>query len=133
MSFIDNEEIKTALIARIKSLTSITSLLASPEEVREVQYQGTTFGYPNVRLRVIDNRRFTDCYHEITVGVQVNSQKDSSKEAENISGIIGETLNDVSFESDNKAFLLRITNLVPALRVDERTWRTEAIFSGIVS
>lgn len=133
MSFVSNEEIRAALIARIKATPAVTAHLPSADEVREVEYQGTTFSYPNVRVRLIDNRRFANCYHEVTLGVQVHSEKDSSKEAETISGIIGETLNDVAFSSNNLTFILRITNLVPAMRVDERTWRSEALFTGVVS
>jgi hypothetical protein len=135
MSFVDNEEIKTALVAELKSRTAITSLLDSANEIKEVQYQGDTFKYPAVRVRIIDNVPVgnTGCYHKVTLGIQVNSQLDSSKEAEQISGIIGQELNGDSFRSVGVNFIMRLTNLVPALRVDERTWRSEALFTAIVS
>ena len=135
MSFIDNEEVKSALLAHIKANILITAELPSSEEVREVQYQGTTFAYPNVRIRIISNEPVgnTGCHHRIQLGIQVNSEKLTSKEVEEISGIIGEELNDTSFSQDGVNFILRITNLVPALRVDERTWRSEVLMIGIVS
>lgn len=135
MSFVDNAEIKTALVAELKEKTTITSRLPSVDEIRETQYQGTDFSYPNVRVRIINNEPIgnTGCYHRVSFGVQVFSQKDSSKEAEEISGIIAEELNDKGFTQNNVSFFVRITNLVPALRTDERTWKTEALFIATVS
>ena len=52
------QKIKEALILRIKSTPSITSLLVDVngvvhlEEVRELEWQGTKFYYPNIRVRI---------------------------------------------------------------------------------
>lgn len=135
MSFIDNEEIKTALIARLKAMPSVTAELPSAKEIRESQYQGTDFLYPNIRVRVIANEPVgnSGCYHRVQFGIQVHSEKASSEEAEHISGIIASDLNDACFNQDGVTMLLRITNIVPALRVDVRTWRSETLFTAIVS
>lgn len=134
MSFTDNEQIKSALVAYLKTITNLTAVVPAAE-IREVQYQGTTFTYPNVRVRVISNVPIgkKGCYHDVRFGIQVNSEKDSSKEAETISGIIAEELSDAAFNQDSVTFSLRLTNIVPALRVDPRTWRSETLFSAIVS
>lgn len=132
---VTNEDIKTALVAKLKSLTTLTSRLASADEVREVQYQGTTFGYPNVRVRVISNVPIggESCYHDVQVGIQVNSENSSSKEAEEISGIIVLGLNNKAFSQSGVNCIMRVTNIVPALRVDERTWRSEVLFDSVMS
>jgi hypothetical protein len=135
MGFITNEEAKKSLISEIKSKAAITSLLGSTDEVREVQWQGDTFVYPNLRLRIIDNIPFgnTGCFHKINFGIQVHSEEASSREAEHISGIIADNLNETSFNQDGVTWTLRITNIVPALRTDKLTWQSETLFLGIAS
>jgi hypothetical protein len=135
MSFVDDEQFKAAMIAEIKERNTILSLLASNEEVRETQYQGTTFGYPNVRVRVIENvpYGYSGCFHKIQVGIQVNSEEKSSKEADHISGIIGRELHDTCFSQNGVTISLRLTNLIPALRVETQTWRSEILMTAIAS
>jgi len=133
MSFVDDEQFKTALISYLKELDPLLERIPAAE-VRETQWQGTTFTYPNVRVRVIDNRPFgSRCHHKIQVGIQVNSEEQSSKEADEISGIIGRALSDCSFARNGVYMILQVTNLIPALRVDVRTWRSEALFTVIAS
>jgi hypothetical protein len=135
MSFIDNEQFKAAIIAEMKGRSVITSVLSSVEEIRESQYQGTTYGYPNVRVRVIENVPYgsSGCYHKIQVGIQVNSEEKSSKEADHISGIIGKELHDSSFSQNGITISLRLTNLIPSLRVETQTWRSELLLTAIAS
>ena len=61
------------------------------------------------------------------------TEDSSSLEADQIAGIISTELHTRQFSSNNFAFSLRLTNLVPAIRIDERTWRSEVLMSGIVS
>lgn len=133
MNFVDNEQYKTALIEYIKELPNLTARVPAVE-MREAQWQGETFTYPNIRVRVLDNRKFgSSCHHTLTVGLQVFSEQKSSKEADEISGIIGRELNDKSFARNGIYTILRITNLVPALRSERLTWRSEALFTAIAS
>jgi hypothetical protein len=135
MTFIDNEKFKTAIISELKSRTVVTSLFSSALAIREVQWQGDDFEYPNVRVRVISNEPFGNtCYHNLQVGIQVYSEEKSSKEAEHISGIIAKDLHDNNcFAQNNIALILRLTNIVPALRLDERTWMSEILLTAIAS
>ena len=135
MSFIDNAEIQTALISELKSITAITSRLGAVDDVKEDTWQGSPFKYPNVRVRIIDNVPIgnTGCLHRVRVGIQVNSEEQSSKEAEEISGIIGNRLNDACFSQSGVNIILRLTNLIPALRTDPTTWKSETLYTAIVS
>jgi hypothetical protein len=136
MTFIDNEVFKSTMIAELKSRPAITNLFSSPLAIREVQWQGDEFGYPNVRLRVISNEPIgtTGCYHTVQVGVQVYSEEKSSKEVEHISGIIAKDLHENNcFTQGGITLILRLTNIVPALRVDERTWMSEILLTAIAS
>lgn len=133
MSMVTNENLKAALVSRLKGIQAVTTLLASPEEVRETDYQGTTFGYPCVRVRVVRNERMVNCFHEVQVGVQVFSEQDSSREADTISGIIASNLNDDCFAAEGITLAIRITNLMPAVRMERQTWRSETLYKGIAS
>lgn len=132
---IDNEQIKTAIISKLKANTTIVAALPTVNEIRETQWQGTDFQYPNLRVRVIDNTPVgrSGCYQNVSIGIMAFSEQASSKEADQISGIIMRELNDSYFTENGLAFNLRITNITPAARVDARTWRSEAIFKAIVS
>ena len=134
MTLRSNDEIQAALLAYIKSKTSITSVITSTE-MREDQWQGTTFTYPAIRIRMISNvPSNTNCnYNNISVSIMVFTEDASSQNDDKIAGIINETLHDKSFVSNGIAFYLRTTNLIPAFRSDIRTWRSEVLMNGIVS
>lgn len=132
-----NDEAQAAIIAYLKSKTAITDLLtAGATEIREDTWQGDVFTYPNIRVRLIDNipQDGRDCnLHRVIFSCMAFSEEYSSLQADQIAGIIVETLHDTSFYSNNFHFSLRGTSLVPAIRSDERTWRSEAIMSALVS
>jgi hypothetical protein len=139
ISFISNDTIQAALVAYLKLRTTLTNKLvacgSSASEIREDEWQGTNFVYPNVRVRMIDNSPMADsgCGQNISFSVMVFSEHASSLEAEEISGIIAKDFHGRSFSSNSIAFSTTVTNLVPAIRSDIRTWRSEVLMTGIVS
>jgi len=134
MTLRSNDEIQAALLAYIKDKATITAVITSTE-MREDQWQGTTFTYPAIRIRMISNvPSDTNCnYNNISVSFMVFTENASSQEADRIAGIINQALHDKSFVSNNIAIFLRTTNLIPAFRSDIRTWRSEVLMNGIVS
>lgn len=134
MSIRSNDEIMASLITYLKENTSIVSQLSSIDEIRESNWQGDVFSYPNVRVRVIENTPIANgCSCKATVGVQTFSEEKSSKEAALISGIIGKEMRDASFTREGVTMVMRLTNLTPALRISTTVWRSEALFSVIIS
>lgn len=131
-NFIRDDEAQAAIIAYLKTKTALTSLLAdTTEEVREQEWQGTDFSYPNVRVRIISNIPASKtCYQTVEISCIAFSESPSSLEAQKISGTIGEILHDRSFFSTNIGFHLVVTNQLRALRTDERTWRSEILLRG---
>lgn len=129
-----NDEIQSAIVAYIKARSSITDeLTAGATEVRENEWQGTEFTYPNIRVRLISNAG-TDCERsDISLGIEVFSEEASSFEADRIAGIINGVLHKRSFASNGIQFNLITTNLVPAFRKDTRTWQSEVLMRGIAS
>ena len=139
MTFIRNDQIQAGLISYLKGKTTITNLLDDEDnpngadEIREDQWQGDDFYYPNVRVRLISNKPFQECYHWIECGIQVFSEGASSLEADQISGIIATEFHPKGFTSNSLAFLVNVTNVIPAIRSDARTWRSEVLIHGVVS
>lgn len=131
-----NDEIQDAIISTLKANATITALLvAGSTEIREHQWQGTTFTYPNIRVRMISNvEESANCeLSTISLSIQVFSEEASSLECNRISGIIRSELHDKSFTQDGVHIYLRSTNLIPAIRSQVRTWRAEVMMSGLAT
>ena len=127
-----NDQIQAAWVAYLKSKSAILAELKDNDEIREDDWGGTKFTYPNIRVRLIDNtpEAGRDCsLHSVTIATMAFSEETSSQQADRIAGIIMDTLQDTQFTSNGIAFGVRTTSLVPALRSDFRTWRSEAIMS----
>jgi len=139
---LSNNDIQKALIAYLKSNSSIADEVThtvngkSIVDIREDQWQGRDFAYPNVRIRLISNTPLYsgECNtHRFYMGIQVFTEDDSSLNADRIAGIINVALHGTSFSASGIAFSLRTTNLVPAIRSDIQTWRSEALITGVAS
>jgi hypothetical protein len=130
-----NNQIQQEIIAKLKASTTVTAEVTA-EEIREDQWQGTDFSYPNIRVKMISNKpdASSNCFTAaVTLSIQVFSEDASSYEADDIAGIINDVLHDHPFSSSGLKISLRTTNLVPAIRSDVRTWRSEVLMAGIVS
>ena len=141
---IRNDELQAALIARLKANTTITPLLASgtyadetwERDIREDQWQGTAFAYPNIRVKLLPLTPLGDreCPHiRFSVSFLVFSESGSSLEADQIAGIINNELHGKTFTSNSIVISLRLGSLIPAVRSGERTWRSETLMNGIAS
>lgn len=135
---LDNKVIQAVLIAYLKSKSDIATEVthSSVVDIREDQYQGTEFNYPNIRVRLISNTPLndSDCnLNRIYFGIQVFTNDASSLNSDRIAGIINQNLHDRSFNASNITFSLRTTNLVPAQRSNIQEWRSEVLMTGIAS
>ena len=130
-----NNQIQAAIIARLKANATVTAEVIA-DEIREDQWQGTEFVYPNIRVKMISNKPepASNCPQAlVTLSVQVFSEDASSLEADDIAGIINGVLHATPFSSSGLLLSLRTTNLVPAIRSDTRTWKSEVLMAGTVS
>ena len=132
-----NDLIQSALITYLKANATILAELPATgsDEIREDQWQGSNFIYPNIRVRIISNEPYkTFCAaSEVSLGFQVFSEEASSWQADRIAGIINNVLHTRSFSSGSIHFSLWTTNLVPAIRRDNRTWQSEVLMRGTIS
>jgi hypothetical protein len=67
--------------------------------------------------------------HDVVIGTLAFSEEASSQQADRIAGIIADELHDKQFTSNGIAFGVRTSDLIPAVRTDERTWRSENLNS----
>ena len=143
MTMLRNDELQATIIAYLKSISVIYSLLITEDnptgllEIREDQWQGDNFRYPNIRVRMISNSPFGDSDQcdasSFSASVMAYSEDASSQEADKIAGIISTSLNAKSFIQGSVSMFLRTTSLIPAVRSDTLTWRSECLMQGIAS
>lgn len=139
---IGDEAAQAAIVAKIKATSSITSLLVGgASEVREIQWQGDTFTYPNIRVDLEINEFSFDeqerCNLQyVEFSVYVFSQERSSKECSQIKTAIINGLVGIGFTNATqgvKFSRLRLVDNVPAIREDIRTWRSQAKFGSRIT
>jgi hypothetical protein len=130
-----NDQIQAVIVAKLKADATVLAQLSDTNEIRENEWQGTEFSYPNIRVRIISNKPLdTNCeVANVSLGIQVFSEDASSQQADRIAGIISNVLHDHPFSSSGLQIALRRTDLVPAIRSNARTWRSEVLMAGIVS
>lgn len=129
---ISDELLQADIIAKLKTITVVTNLLLDGTSgIKELQWQGDSFQYPCVRLDLEDNRYEFDeqerCqlqYAEFSI--YVFSQERSSKQSSQIKGLLATYLTGLGFTGTYAKYTrLILLDSVPAVREDERTWRTQ--------
>ena len=130
---IHNDTIQKALLDYAKSKPLILGKLSDTDEIREDQWQGREFSYPAIRINIMRNEP-TECYQIVEFSFLAYSENSSSKQADDICGTINDEFHDKSFSRNNIRFTGVIcSNLSPAMRADQRTWRAETFFEARVS
>jgi len=129
---ISDELIQADLLTKLKTISSVTSLLPSGTySIKELQWQGESFSYPNVRLDLEDNSYYFDeqekcALQQIEFTIYVFSEERSSKQCSTIKGLLENALTGLGFSGTNSKFSrLRLLDNVTAFREDERTWRSQ--------
>ncbi len=135
---IGDELIQASLITKIKSLSAITSLLTDANEVRELQWQGDTFTYPNIRLDLESNDWVFDEQERCQLqycefSIYVFTEDRSSKKCSQIKSAILTAMSGLGFSNSTygvKFSRLRLIDNVPAVRESERIWRSQVKFGS---
>lgn len=111
---ISPEQIQEVVIARLKGDTLLTTALAEgPSGVRESQWRGTAFEYPNVRLQrcllsPYGNGPCADSLRRCQFTIQVSSKKDSSVTAQELQGLVMASLEGARLASADVRTLIPI-------------------------
>lgn len=128
------DEIRTALISALKANTTIMAQLSDADEVRQHDWKGTEFSYPNIRVRIIDANPDPnpDCSQEITGSIYIYSEEASSLQADTIAGIIADEYHGKSLNSNSIFFTRIICDLVGAIQQGQLTWRSEVLVRSMI-
>ena len=128
--------IAQALIDHLKASTTVLAELPDDNEIREEEWQGTNFTYPNIRVRITNLGLYeigAQCLNSpFDAHILVFSEEPFSSQANRIAGIIKTVLHDKSFSQNGLLVALRAT-IIPAIRSDDRTWRSEVLLRGVIS
>lgn len=115
-------------MTKIKSLGSITT---GTSDIREFEWQGDEFTYPNIRLDLEDNRyEFNEqercALQTIEFSVYVYSEQRSSKQCSYIKGLVANALVGLGFTGTYAKYTrIRLLENIPAMRVSEREFRSQ--------
>lgn len=136
---ITNSEFQAALVTRLKDNTkygiaAIHALLATSGEIRENQFQGADFAYPALRVLVsnlnpIAEGPCRDSLFRSFFSIAVFSESTSSKEADDIAGLVAEALDErmldtITFRTGN----ISLWSVNAATRIGPRLWKAEVFF-----
>ena len=131
---VNPNHIQEGLLLKLQGVAAVTALLSASTQIKEDQWQGTTFTYPAVRIDLGTLMPVADC-EDVTCdfGIECFSEKDSSHEANNVAYQVNQALHGKSFESGNARFMIYSRGLIPAKRSEERAWRSVALFKSRIS
>lgn len=128
-------DIQAALVSALKADSTIITTVMLADEIRENQWQGKDFVYPNIRVDMLPERPATMSNCEgnyLDVQFRVFSEQTSSKEANDIAVKIANKFHNKAFTSGGHQFFMVCSSLVPANRIDKTTWEAQVRFIGTV-
>jgi len=126
------EDIQAALISKIKANATIMALLSDSSEVREINWKGQNFTYPNIRVKINSAPFYRACYQNLDASIFVFSEQASSTEANDIAGTITNEYHNKSFSQSGVAFSHIIAEVIPAISVTMRSWRSEVQLKSVI-
>lgn len=121
------KEVQTAWISLLKANTAIIAPVTA-DEVRESQWKGDKFAYPNIRVRVLDcsPNPSLSCPTTANTVLLIYSEEKSSNEADTIAGNIANFLHDKKFTASGvKFFITKVERVTGAEAEGDVTWRSE--------
>ena len=93
-------------------------------EIRELDWAGEDFSYPNIRVTASVNPG--ECLDDVTVRISYFSEQKSSKESIVGQGIIAKQYHDKPFTRSNVRFSpLHVSSIPDAIRVSDTVWRAD--------
>ena len=133
MTLVRSDQVRDALIDTIKANATIMALLDDANEVRELDWKGTDFSYPNYRVRINSITPFDTCYQDLDASIYCFSEEKSSQEADEMAGTIADEFFTDSFTQDSIRFTFIRVDIIPAIAETMRTWRSECQVRSIIN
>ena len=128
MSFVDNYQLRIAWVAWLKDNSTVTDTLDDTDEIRELDWQGEDFSYPNIRVTcavVPGQCGITDA----TARISYFSEEKSSLQAIQSQGIIAKQVHNKDFtKSSVKVSGITVVDLPDAVEEDG-VWQADIMLS----
>lgn len=131
---IDNDLIQAAIVTKLKAdsaLVNWLTALGAGSEIREAQFQGRDFLYPSVRVELgtqIEEGN-PPCYSTIPFTVYSYSEKDSSREANQLAGYVNDALLRKNISGSGwQSQLIVSDGMIAARRTSERVWQAVNLY-----
>lgn len=125
-------QIQADFIAYLKTKVSITSLVPAVE-IRETEWQGTEFTYPNIRVAV-DLSPNQCAPHDVKIQVIGSSEQKSSKQVNSIIAVVVDIIQEKSFKYQSTQFIgMKVRNIPKADRDENNIWATDIEIDGLVT
>lgn len=131
---IDNDLIQAALVAKLKANTALVNWLttfSAQSEIRESQWQGRDFFYPAVRVELGTQVEEGNppCYSAIPFTVYSYSEKDSSREANQLAGYVNDAILRKAVSGTGWISGIIVSDgSIAARRVSERVWQAVNLY-----
>jgi hypothetical protein len=136
---LSNSQIQAGWISKLKANTNITALVSSVE-IREDLWRGTDFVYPNVRVKLgalTPQNSNPQCNtFRSPVSIQVYIEQKSSKQADDIAGVIATEYVGKSFAANGVRYYgIVLESLSPAdvPESDPNSWMAAVNLVALVS
>lgn len=127
---ITNNEAQAALLAWMQANTTITALDSNfPIEIREIDWQGEKFTYPNIRIMC--EVTGGECYEDLFSVISCFSEEKSSKEAQNIAGVVANQLHNKTFTQSSIRFSALRAKTIRAVQ-ENGIWKADIQVNGKV-
>jgi hypothetical protein len=134
---IPNNLVQAALITKLKGATGVVGYLNSADEIKEYDWQGTTFKYPAVRIKMgLQTPLPEDCASSfVPFTVICKGEKASSKEASVLASAVVIALQGrrwCDIIQGVRFVAIRVMSAGGIIREDALTWKAEVNFRAIV-
>jgi len=128
---ISDDLIQAAIVTTLKANSTLTAWLSarsSADEIREASFQGAVFEYPSVRVQLGTQTEAGNppCYSTLPFTLWCFSESDSSREADQLAGLVYPVLLRQKFSGTGfTSGLITATGggILKATRVSNRVWR----------
>lgn len=118
------ETFQSAWIADLLANTNVTPLLGSSKEVREVEWQGVDFSYPNIRVTLDYFPSIERCGpDDADIYLEIFDEQKSSKKATHIAAIIQQEYHGKPFTRNGIRFSTVIVRAIERPDRDIYGWQ----------
>ncbi len=129
------EDTQVAWIAYLRSKPQVTSLLAGgANEIKELEWQGEVFSYPNIRVSVDYYPSVNGCGpDDFDLYIDVFSEEKSSKQAVHIAEVLQNLLHKKPFTQSGVKFPMVWVKKVDRPDRDIFAWRSTLHIKGLAN